>query len=243
LAQSGDGRSQTEHEISQSIIPAIENDLNNQQMQVIVDTGNTDEAFVVPARDEYMARTLQEPDSAVHSSRNSPEPSQTDLQGHYVGPSSGVSFLIRAQKRLHQIVSLPSSSSIFTFGDSALPEIDSSFFVLPLKSVASALVARYFDFGAPTHRFLHRPTVEGWLEEFYENLGVLRQKEGEREKKALIFMVFAQAKEYMPAQNGKPDVDSRFVAIKPMKYILRIAVLDIFKLLNMNFKQKLAQFV
>lgn len=36
------------------------------------------------------ASSVDRPDSRVQSSRNSPEPSQTDLQGHYVGPSSGV---------------------------------------------------------------------------------------------------------------------------------------------------------
>jgi galactonate dehydratase len=107
-------------------------------------------------------------DSRLLSSRNSPEPSQTDLEGHYVGPSSGVSFLLRVQKKLHQKVSFSQNSSIFTFGDAPLPEFDPSFFVLPPKADAETLVARYFDYAVATHRFLHRPTVEAWLEEFYE---------------------------------------------------------------------------
>ena len=71
-------------------------------------------------------------DSAIPvSSRSSLEPSQTDLEGQYVGPSSGVAFLLRAQRRLHEVVTLSPNSSIFTFGDSPLPEYDPSFFVLP----------------------------------------------------------------------------------------------------------------
>ena len=152
--------------------------------------------------------------SGVVSSRTSPEPepSQTDLQGHYVGPSSGVSFLLRLQKKLvHQKSSnFSSDSSIFTFGDAPLPEYDPSFFVLPLKDEAHRMLARYFDFATPTHRFLHRPTVEGWLEELYSNLGVLKQKEGAHERIAVLFMVFAMAKEYSPKGEYKADVSARY---------------------------------
>jgi hypothetical protein len=142
-------------------------------------------------------------ESPINSSRNSPAPSQTDLQDHYVGPSSGVSFLLRVQKRLHKVVSLSPRSSIFTFGDTPLPDFDLSFFVLPPKEYARALIARYFDFAVPTHRFLHRPSIDGYLEELYSNLGGLRDGKGERGKRALLFMVFAQAQEYMPDDDGE----------------------------------------
>ncbi|KAL3425254.1 fungal specific transcription factor domain-containing protein [Phlyctema vagabunda] len=152
--------------------------------------------------------TASRADTRVLSSRNSPEPTQTDRQGHYVGPSSGVSFLLRVQKKLHQKVSFTPNSSIFTFGDAPLPPFDHSFFVLPPKSNAQELVARYFDFAVPTHRFLHRPTVELWLEEFYENMGVMRQKEGARERTALLLMVFAQGKAYSDPADSKANVDT-----------------------------------
>ncbi|KAK0118637.1 hypothetical protein ONS96_011726 [Cadophora gregata f. sp. sojae] len=151
-------------------------------------------------------------ESRVQSSRNSPEPPQTDLQGHFVGPSSGVSFLLRVQKKLHQKVSFSHKSSIFTFGDAPLPKYDPSFFLLPPKADAEILVARYFDFAVATHRFLHRPTVESWLEEFYDNLGVMIQKDGAKERIALLFMVFAHAKEHMhddASQNGV-DTSARY---------------------------------
>lgn len=146
--------------------------------------------------------------SNAQSSRNSPEPSQTDLEGHYVGPSSGVSFLLRAQKRLHKIVSLSPNSSIFTFGDTPLPTCDTTFFILPPKDQADALIARYFDFAVPTHRFLHRPTVEAWGKELYGNLGSMQDQKGGSGKKAVLFMVFAQAEEYMP-HNSNDDSRQR----------------------------------
>ncbi|APA15974.1 hypothetical protein sscle_16g107440 [Sclerotinia sclerotiorum 1980 UF-70] len=146
--------------------------------------------------------------SRMQSSRNSPEPPQTDLQGHYVGPSSGASFLLRVQKKLHREITLSQNSSIFTFGDAPLPEYDPSFFVLPPKSDAESLVARYFDFAVPTHRFLHRPTIEAWVHEFYDNLGAFQRKGGAKGRTALLFMVFAQAKDYMPGTDRSNDIDT-----------------------------------
>lgn len=138
-------------------------------------------------------------------SRNSPEPTQTDQQGHYIGPASGVSFLIRIQKALHQNSAISSNSSIFTFGDAPLPEFDPTFFVLPPKADAQRLVERYFDFAAPTHRFLHRPTIENLLNEFYETQGDMRSKEDAAGKTALLLIVFAQAQAYMPPGSTASD--------------------------------------
>jgi hypothetical protein len=131
-------------------------------------------------------------------SRTSPEPAQLDQQGHYLGPASGVSFLMRIQKTLHQNSSLSHESSIFTFGDAPLPDFDPTFFVLPPKADAQRLVERYFDFVAPTHRFLHRPTIERMLEEFYETQGDMRNKEEAPAKTALLLIIFAQSQAYMP---------------------------------------------
>ncbi|KAI9035725.1 uncharacterized protein KD926_002946 [Aspergillus affinis] len=135
----------------------------------------------------------------VTSSRNSPEPHQTDMEGHYVGPSSGVSFLIRVQKRLHQNVAFSPNTTIFSFGDAPLPKYDASFLVLPTKEEAKALLNRYFDFGFPTHRFLHQQTTEGWLEGLYGSLHDTQSvAPGAREVRALLLMLFLQAKQYLP---------------------------------------------
>jgi hypothetical protein len=116
-----------------------------------------------------------------------------------------VSFLLRIQKRLHQNSSLSHDSSIFTFGDAPLPEFDPSFFVLPPKPDAQRLVERYFDYAAPTHRFLHRPTIEGLVEEFYETQGDMRSKEDAPAKTSLLLIVFAQAQAYMPPGSTTKD--------------------------------------
>ncbi|KAF1963861.1 hypothetical protein CC80DRAFT_396787 [Byssothecium circinans] len=144
------------------------------------------------------------------TSRTSPEPPQTDLQGHYVGPASGVSFLLRIQKRLHQNTLHSHDSSIFTFGDAPLPEFDPTFFVLPPKADAQKLVGRYFDFAAPTHRFMHRPSVEQMLDEFYETQGNMRNKDDAPSKTALLLIVLAQAKAYSGLDTLPNDHSARY---------------------------------
>lgn len=162
-----------------------------------IDIANSD-MLQQPGPDEALA--------VAPSLRVSPEPSQTDLQGHYIGPASGVSFLLRVQKRLHQVVSFSQASSIFTFGDAPLPEPDPSACLLMSREEGQKLLERYFDFAVPTHRFLHRPTVQQWLDEFFATRGVMRDQEEASVRKAVLFMVFAQAQVYMP--EGSPGDDS-----------------------------------
>jgi hypothetical protein len=89
---------------------------------------------------QHNASTQVEPEP-MPPSRASPEPSPTDLQGHYVGPASGVSFLLRVQNRLHH-----NFSSNFTFGDAPLPDFDPTFCVMISKEETQMLVQRYFDY-------------------------------------------------------------------------------------------------
>lgn len=156
-------------------------------------------------RNDVLSNQPQEPHQRQTSTRNSPEPSQTDEQGHYVGPASGVSFLLRIQRKLQ--VQSPGyfNSSVFKFGDRPLPGHDSSFAILPPKPVAESMLKRYFDFAATTHRFLHRPSVESWLEEQYDTHGALLYKESARSRTAILFMVFAHSNNY----RSRLSVDSK----------------------------------
>lgn len=148
-------------------------------------------------------------DASNLQSRDSPEPHQTDMEGHYVGPSSGVSFLLRIQKRLHENIAFPLNTPIFSFGDAPLPKSDPSFLFLPSKDEAKDLCSRYFDFAFPTHRFLHQQQVECWLDEFYNRLQESHSPgPGEREIRALLLMIFAQASEYHTRSGGRLE-DSR----------------------------------
>ena len=149
-----------------------------------------------PGRDAGGRAGLRGP-AAPHSMRASPEPPQiTDQQGHYVGPASGVSFLLRIQRKLQIRSPGYLNSSIFNFGDRPLPGQDPSFVILPPKPLAEAMVERYFDFAAATHRFLHRPTVETWLRELYDTDGAMLYQETARSQTALLFVVFAHSNNY-----------------------------------------------
>jgi galactonate dehydratase len=134
----------------------------------------------------------------------------SELEPHYIGPSSGLSFLLRAQMRLQNTVKSSKDASIFTFGDAPLPEVDFAFLDLPPLEEARSLVATYFDFAFPTHRFLHRPTTEQWLSEFYQNKKRLNLAPGTRERYATVLMVLSQAKLYTSSKtDGGPDVEGR----------------------------------
>ncbi|KAL5366239.1 fungal-specific transcription factor domain-containing protein [Aspergillus floccosus] len=160
------------------------------------------------------SQSIEDCDDYPASSPASPVPPQTDLQGHYIGPASGISFLLRIQRRLHQAISFSKPSSIFTFGDAPLdvPEFDPSFCMMLPRDDAQRLVDRYFDFVMPTYRFLHRPTVQKWFNEFYDTLGVMRDAHNAPAKVALLFMVFSLARVYMTDNDrpGPSDLSTRY---------------------------------
>lgn len=151
--------------------------------------------------------------NVMTSLQASPEPCQTDFQGHYIGPASGVSFLIKIQKRLDEAISFSDASNIFSFGDAPLqlPDSDPTFCLMLPQTDAQRLIDRYFDFAMPTYRFLHRPTIQAWFIEFYETLGIMRDPHSAPAKLGLLFLVFAQARVYMPESDSPGPADLRLV--------------------------------
>ncbi|CAK7233608.1 hypothetical protein SEUCBS140593_008658 [Sporothrix eucalyptigena] len=146
------------------------------------------------------------------ASRASPDGPTTDMQGHYVGPASGLSFLVRIQKRL--LASDPSSpsSTTFTFGDAPLPDYGPVPSVMLSSEAASALVARFFDYTMPVDRFLHRPTIESWLSEFLRTMGDMDNADTDeaRDRCAVLWMVFAMAQEHME-QSVSDDISAYYL--------------------------------
>lgn len=135
----------------------------------------------------------------------------TGLHGQYIGPASGVSFLQRVQKRLGEATSFSHPDNIFTFGDPPFDQTDTDLFscmMLP-QEVAQQLIDRYFDFAMPTYRFLHRPTIQAWFTELYSTFGAMRDKQGASAKIALILMVLAHGRVYMPDDNKPGPTDLR----------------------------------
>lgn len=73
---------------------------------------------------------------------------------------------------------------------------------------AQQLVNRYFDYAMPTYRFLHRPTIQKWFAEFYDTFGMMHDAQRAPAKTALLLMVLAHARVYMPDDKkpGPPDL-------------------------------------
>ncbi|KAF2009103.1 hypothetical protein BU24DRAFT_497644 [Aaosphaeria arxii CBS 175.79] len=149
--------------------------------------------------------------AAEPPSRASPAPALADLQGHYVGPASGVSFLQRIQKQLHHS---DRTWSTFTFGDAPLPEFDPTCCVMMSREETTRLFERYFDFTVPVDRFLHRQTLEAWLAEFHDTMGAMRNNDHAPARRAVLWMVFALAQEHMNQNqttgNDNNDRSTRF---------------------------------
>lgn len=151
------------------------------------------ERVMIKERAQDFSETLRNKQEITPSQINQ-EADEVDLEGHYVGPSSGVAFLLRVQKRLHENLRFSPSELIFNFGDAPFPNCDPQFLVLPPIDEALVLVNRYFEFSFPTHRFLHQATVEQWVHSFYSGIQGVNENVS-RAVKALILMVIAQGKQ------------------------------------------------
>lgn len=156
--------------------------------------------------------------SVTASTPKSLKSAQAGLHGQYIGPASGVSFLQRVQKRLGQTVSFSQPDSIFTFGDAPLASVDTdlSLCMMIRREFAQQLFDRYFDFAMPTYRFLHRPTAQAWFAEFYDTFGSMHDGQRAAAKIALVLMVLAHGRVYMPEGHDLGPADLRCeVAISP----------------------------
>lgn len=183
-----------------------------------------------PSRPESLSLASRQGESMPPTdpiSRASPQPTQIDLQGHYVGPSSGISFLSRVQSRFGQSVSFPRGLSVFNFGDAPLLHQDArlngggitstftdpTFALLLNHEDTARLLQRYFDFAVPVDRFLHRPTIEQWYEEFHETKGLMYDRNAAPTQTAVLFMIFAIAQEHSIHNASATDSETRFVPL------------------------------
>ncbi|KAI7221884.1 hypothetical protein KC333_g1434 [Hortaea werneckii] len=124
--------------------------------------------------------------------------------GHYLGPTSPFSFLRRASRRFGH-VGTPLADrqdseldvSIFSYGDRRLPDLSTTGISLPEPAKASALMNRYFEFAAPTYRFLHEPTIRDW----YARVSTTQKDPSQPHmlapvQRAVLFLVMATATLY-----------------------------------------------
>ncbi|KAI0906285.1 fungal-specific transcription factor domain-containing protein [Ustulina deusta] len=146
------------------------------------------------------------PEAKGRSSRASLEPGEQDRQGHFVGASSGLTFLLRLQRRLHRDPDTTPKTSVFTLGDAVLPAFDETSFTIPPRQEAEATLKTYFELASPTYRFLHRPTVEGWMRELYTNGNITGGNF--YSKYAVVLTMLAQGNRYIGSNSNSSDVET-----------------------------------
>ncbi|KAH7043792.1 fungal-specific transcription factor domain-containing protein [Macrophomina phaseolina] len=164
---------------------------------------------------QWRPPAVQDPTSKDPSRRPSPEPDGT-FDGHYLGPSSSVAWLRRALRKLGQARALkeqlpdasnhasPKDATIFNYGDKDPPPASGPGLALPSEGRTDYLLTRYFEFAAPTYRFLHRPTVESWLAAMHHPTSSLHPA-----KKAVVLVILAIATLYELSRIKDPEVNIR----------------------------------
>ncbi|CZR52429.1 uncharacterized protein PAC_02306 [Phialocephala subalpina] len=140
----------------------------------------------------------------------SPEPGGT---GHYIGPTSAISWLQRVWRQLGQVnkevtahlnQDVVASGSIFTYGDRPTPVLTPPVgdLKLPSQDHTQGLLSRYFDFASPTYRYLHRPTISKWLKELHDAEDQLGGFKMTHARQAVVLMVLAHGSLYMSFSDG-----------------------------------------
>lgn len=139
------------------------------------------------------------------SRAGSPEGGSTTFAGQYLGPTSPYTFLRRAWKRfekdgLHSNLAgnateePDQSEPIWAFGDRQVSPMEPDGFQLSSRHITSMLLSQYFDLAMPTYRFLHKQTVERWLEEFHKVQGQVSGATLLPARQAIVLMALATAR-------------------------------------------------
>ncbi|KAK2059828.1 fungal-specific transcription factor domain-containing protein [Colletotrichum caudatum] len=151
-----------------------------EESAVLHQTTEPAERHAVPLSSRTLRSRVR--DRPTPASRASPELGMAEIQGQIFDPTSGVTFLHRAWKRLsrHDSSIVPAELSASTegqplmlAGDKPLPPVtddDVANLALPDSKELQDLLALYFDVCIATYRVLHRPSVEAWLGVVVDNL-------------------------------------------------------------------------
>ncbi|XEU94926.1 hypothetical protein FSHL1_000210 [Fusarium sambucinum] len=168
-------------------------------------------------------------------SRASPELSIAEIQGQVFDPTSGLTFLHRALKRLSQekrdITSdnKASSSDPMTLngGDKALtPHTESVAFSLPEPVEARFLLSLYFDVCIATYRILHKPTIESWLSSMERNMQAQEPvwKGLGRAKAAIVLVALAIASLHRAKSEGFPTAEAETRSLTASDTLFTISI-------------------
>ncbi|KAH8647663.1 fungal-specific transcription factor domain-containing protein [Xylariales sp. PMI_506] len=125
--------------------------------------------------------------SSRNSRRNSLDASATFDHGLHIGSNSGVSFLYRWQEGSGQngIIAADTQVPLACYGDPMPVRVATQPY--PSAEEGKILLDHYFRFAAPTFRFLHKPSVEDWMQ------NLLHSKPLSSAKAACVLLVWSQA--------------------------------------------------
>lgn len=128
--------------------------------------------------EETTAEKAAKPETAVAPSRASPELDMAEIQGQVLDPTSSVTFLHRAWRRLSRQQNAASDTPAapadhtshqqpwMLAGDKPLPQCyphEPDRIALPRREKTQELLSLYFDVCIATYRVLHRETTRSWL--------------------------------------------------------------------------------
>lgn len=135
--------------------------------------------------EEVTAQQAAKPEPPVAPSRASPELDMAEIQGQVLDPTSSVTFLHRAWRRLSRQQNATADTPAapadhlshqqpwMLAGDKPLPQChphEPDRIALPRREKTQELLSLYFDVCIATYRFLHRETTRSWLGSLEWNL-------------------------------------------------------------------------
>ncbi|EGX90921.1 C6 transcription factor, putative [Cordyceps militaris CM01] len=183
-----------------------------------------DRGYLSWTDNHVQAQIRETSDGALHQSgapsRASPELGMAEIQGQVFDPTSGMTFLHRAWKRLSDETARKIPDAVGTSaedqplsmaGDRPLPELHEQRAIrLPSPDESRRLLDLYFDVCIATYRILHRPAVEKWLTilECSNDQGRPVWHEVGRARASIVLTVLAIATEHDAKSNERASTDA-----------------------------------
>ncbi|KAI1855758.1 hypothetical protein JX265_012203 [Neoarthrinium moseri] len=160
-----------------SLQPTASSDLPDNEAVMLRESAIDSSAAFSSEGHRYQAPVSQGP-----ASRASPELGVAEIEGQIFDPTSGITFLERAQRRLsrHDKTEVTDGAAasadrqpLMSAGDKPLPQLldgEPPWLSLPSDGELRGLMALYFDVCIATYRVVHRPSVESWLATLVSNI-------------------------------------------------------------------------
>ncbi|EGY20130.1 fungal specific transcription factor domain-containing protein [Verticillium dahliae VdLs.17] len=197
------------------------------------------EPRVTVSRPENMRLSVNRLSESVPASRASPELGMAEIEGQVFDPTSGVTFLHRAWKRLakhdgavpvndsHAYASVQ-HQPVMLAGDRPLPqtsEEDIYRLNLPGHQDLVDLLAMYFDVCIATYHIVHRPTVQSWLETIETNVqgGQVPWQGLGRARTSIVLACLAVATAHRQKSRGLASDQVDALSLSPSDHLFCVA--------------------